>query len=150
MLSQAVDVYALVGTARDKQWVNVVLGYLKLCSSSDLELLTHQDDSAAYIANIIDSLKAVVDNLSERSLSFAQTLLVVSPDWPEPALLYPEHPALSIQVLDTTAAPAEDEDGSFLNVSLRNLLPCVSLYLAPVSVLSDGGFKSHSQRVKLV
>jgi hypothetical protein len=148
MLSQAIDVYARVGTARDRQWVNVVLAYLKLCSSSNLESLTHQDASTAYITNIVDSLKVVVDNLSERSLFFAQSLVQVSPDWPELALLYLEHPALSIRVLDTTSALADDEDGSFLNISLLNLLPCVSLYPAPVSVLSDGGYKSHSQQVK--
>jgi len=44
------------------------------------------------------------------------------------ALSYPEHPALSIRVLDTTVVPAGDEDGYFLRVSVHNSLPCVSAY----------------------
>jgi hypothetical protein len=68
MISQAIDTYALVGTARDRQWVNVFLAYLKLCSNPNLESLKHQDDSTAYTTAVIESLKAVVDNLGERSL----------------------------------------------------------------------------------
>jgi hypothetical protein len=67
MLSQAINVYALAGTNRDKQWVNIVLKYLKLWSNGSIdESLTLQDDSATYIANLVESLKLVVDKLSER------------------------------------------------------------------------------------
>jgi len=67
MLSQAINVYALAGTNRDKQWVNIVLKYLKLWSSGSIgESLTRQDDSAMYIANLVESLKLAVDKLSER------------------------------------------------------------------------------------
>jgi hypothetical protein len=67
MLSQAINVYALAGTNRDKQWVNIVLKYLKLWSSGSIgESLTRQDDSATYIANLVESLKLAVDKLSER------------------------------------------------------------------------------------
>ncbi|KAI0256634.1 trafficking protein particle complex subunit 10 [Lactifluus subvellereus] len=119
MLSQANDVYSLVNTAKDKQWVNIVLAYLKLYSgSSNHEPLTHQADSTAYITDIVDSLKTVVDSLNE-------------------PFSYPEHPALSIRVLDTTAALAEDEDGSFLNVSLLNSLPC-PLPATEISVILSG------------
>jgi hypothetical protein len=67
MLSQAINLYALAGTNRDKQWVNIVLKYLKLWSSGSIsEPLTRQDDSATYIANLVESLKLAVDKLSER------------------------------------------------------------------------------------
>jgi len=67
MLSQAINVHALAGTNRDKQWVNIVLKYLKLWSSGSIgESLTRQDDSAMYIANLVESLKLAVDELSER------------------------------------------------------------------------------------
>ena len=75
MISQAINTCALVGTARDRQWVNVFLAYLKLCSSPNLELLTHQDDSTAYTTTVIEKLKAVVDNLSERSLFLNPSLI---------------------------------------------------------------------------
>lgn len=67
MLSQAINVYALAGTNRDKQWINIVLKYLKLWSNGSIgESLTCQDDSATYITNLVESLKVSVDKLSER------------------------------------------------------------------------------------
>lgn len=136
MLSQAINVYALAGTNRDKQWVNIVLKYLKLWSNGSIdESLTLQDDSTTYIANLVESLKLVVDKLSERLWSFlplAQS--VISPESHCSAYLYPDHPAFSVRILDTSAVRAEDEDGSFLHVSLLNSLPCVSAYLVLGSV----------------
>jgi hypothetical protein len=68
MLSQALNVYALADTDRNKQWINIALLYLKVCESGpNDELLTHQEDSATYITNLVESLKAAVDQLSERS-----------------------------------------------------------------------------------
>jgi uncharacterized protein with von Willebrand factor type A (vWA) domain len=67
MLSQAINVYALAGTNRDKQWINIVLKYLKLWSNGSIgESLTRQVDSTTYITNLVESLKGSVDKLSER------------------------------------------------------------------------------------
>jgi hypothetical protein len=79
MLSQALNVYALAGTDRDKQWINIALSYLKVCESGpNDELLTHQEDSATYVTDLVDSLKAAVDQLSERSLFLPRARSVVS------------------------------------------------------------------------
>lgn len=78
MLSQALNVYALAGTDRNKQWINIALSYLKVCEGGpNDDLLTHQD-STAYITNLVDSLKAAVDQLSERSLFLPRARSVVS------------------------------------------------------------------------
>lgn len=67
MLSQAINVYALAGTHRDKQWIHIALKYLKLWSNGSIdELLTRQNDNATYITNLVESLKVSVDKLSER------------------------------------------------------------------------------------
>jgi hypothetical protein len=67
MLSQAINVYALAGTNRDKQWVNIVLKYLQLWSNGSInESLTRQDDSPTYIVNLVESLKLAVERLDER------------------------------------------------------------------------------------
>ncbi|KAI0306635.1 hypothetical protein B0F90DRAFT_1691802 [Multifurca ochricompacta] len=106
MLSQAINVYALSGTDKDKQWINIALAYLKLCSgATSSESLTHQENSTTYITEVVDSLKVAVDKLNE-------------------PFSYPEHPALSIRLLDEIVVPAEDEDGYFLFVSVLNLLSC--------------------------
>jgi hypothetical protein len=81
MLSQALNVYAFADTDRNKQWINIVLSYLKVCESGpNDELLTHQEDSATYVTNLVDSLKAAVDQLSERSSFFPRARSVVSLD----------------------------------------------------------------------
>lgn len=73
MLSQALNVYALAGTDRNKQWINIALSYLKVCERSpNDEWLTQQEDSATYITNLVDSLKAAVDQLSERPSFFSR------------------------------------------------------------------------------
>ncbi|KAH9079351.1 trafficking protein particle complex subunit 10 [Lactarius deliciosus] len=108
VLSQAVDIYALSGIDKDKQWVTIALSYLKSYSGgggSEGESLIPHADSTTYITNLVGSLKAVVDKLSE-------------------PFTYSEHPALTIRLLGETAEPAEDEDGSFLHVSVLNSLPC--------------------------
>ncbi|KAH9180489.1 trafficking protein particle complex subunit 10 [Lactarius sanguifluus] len=108
VLSQAVDIYALSGIDKDKQWVTIALSYLKSYSGgggSEGESLIPHADSTTYITNLVGSLKAVVDKLSE-------------------PFTYSEHPALTIRLLGETAEPPEDEDGSFLHVSVLNSLPC--------------------------
>jgi hypothetical protein len=67
MLSQALNVYVLAGTNRDKQWVNIALSYLKVYGSGrNGELVTGQEDSETNITNLVGSLKAAIDQLSER------------------------------------------------------------------------------------
>lgn len=79
MLSQALNVYAVAGTDRNKQWINIALSYLKLCESGPKdELIPRQEDSATYITNLVDSLKAAVDQLGKRSLFFPRARSVVS------------------------------------------------------------------------
>jgi hypothetical protein len=108
VLSQAIDIYALSGIDKDKQWVSIALNCLKSYSGgggSEGESLVLHADSTTYITNLVSSLKVVVDTLSE-------------------PFTYSEHPALTIRLLSATAEPAKDEDGCFLHVSVLNSLPC--------------------------
>lgn len=85
VLSQAVDIYALSGIDKDKQWITIALSYLKSYSGgggSEGESLIPHADSTTYITNLVGSLKAVVDKLSERSLSCSPTRFAFSPNRP--------------------------------------------------------------------
>jgi trafficking protein particle complex subunit 10 len=42
-----------------------------------------------------------------------------------PGILYPDHPAIALEVHGTTTQLAQTQDGSFLNVVVQNHLPCV-------------------------
>jgi hypothetical protein len=72
VLSQAIDIYALSGIDKDKQWVSIALNCLKSYSGgggSEGESLVLHADSTTYITNLVSSLKVVVDTLSERWFS---------------------------------------------------------------------------------
>jgi hypothetical protein len=69
-MSQAIDIYALSGIDKDKQWVTIALNCLKSYScggGSEGESLILHADSTTFITNLVDSLEEVVDQLSERS-----------------------------------------------------------------------------------
>lgn len=72
VISQAIDIYALSGIDKDKQWVTIALNCLKSYSSgggSEGESLIPHADSRTFITDLVNSLKEVVDQLSERSSS---------------------------------------------------------------------------------
>ncbi|KAI0053990.1 hypothetical protein FA95DRAFT_1529824 [Auriscalpium vulgare] len=106
MLSQAIDIYSLSGTAQDQQWINIVLSFLRsYVEDLGRELLMQEDDKAAYLSKLIASLKDVVDNL-------------------ETVLTFSEHPAITFRISNTTARLSENEDGNYIEVTVRNRLPC--------------------------
>lgn len=72
VLSQAIDIYALSGIDKDKQWVSIALNCLKSFSGgrgSEGKSLASHADSTTYITNLVGSLKVVVDTLGERWFS---------------------------------------------------------------------------------
>ena len=147
VLSKAIDIYALSGIDKDKQWIAIALSCLKSYSGgggSEGESLIPHADSTTYITNLVSSLKAVVDKLSERSLSLFSWLDLLSYRSADSAFVYSEHPALTIRLPGTTAEPAEDEDGFSLQISVINSLPCVSPRFTLGGVLSDGSHKGTS------
>ena len=147
VLSKAIDIYSLSGIDKDKQWITIALSCLKSYSGgggSEGESLIPHADSATYITNLVGSLKTVVDKLSERSSSCSPGLIHFLTRSADSAFTYSEHPALTIRLLDTTAEPAEDDDGSFIHVSVLNLLPCVSPRFTLGGLLFDGSHKGTS------
>lgn len=64
MLSQALDVHTTIEKPRDREWINVLLSYLKTCvvDTNALPLL-HNEDRNAYISQLIDNLKVTSEAL---------------------------------------------------------------------------------------
>ena len=64
MLSQAIDIHAALGTARDQQWINIALSFLKsYVDDHGSDLLVPEDDKAAYVSRIVKALHDAVNNL---------------------------------------------------------------------------------------
>lgn len=71
MLCQSLDIHANVDKPKDREWINILLSFLKTClSDSDPTLLMHNDDREPYIAGLIDSLKASAKALDSGEHTF--------------------------------------------------------------------------------
>ncbi|KAJ6455695.1 trafficking protein particle complex subunit 10 [Mycena sanguinolenta] len=117
MLSLALDTHAELDKTKDREWIHILLSFLKTyVDTVGLELLMHEEDSVEYISRLVQAMR-----------DSATTL--------ESDLAHPEHPAISIRV-SSTAKLAGDKDGSFLDVVIHNHLPCAVPIDEIVAILS--------------
>ncbi|KAJ7098036.1 trafficking protein particle complex subunit 10 [Mycena belliarum] len=106
MLSLALDTHAALDKSKDREWIHILLSYLKThVETVGQDLLMHEEDSTEYISRLVSEMKRAASTL-------------------ESDLSHSDHPAISIQV-SPTAKPAGDTDGSFLDVIIHNHLPCI-------------------------
>ncbi|KAJ7740726.1 trafficking protein particle complex subunit 10 [Mycena maculata] len=125
MLSLALDTYAELDKSKDREWIHILLSFLKTyVETVGLDLLMHEEDSAEYISRLVQAMKDSATAL-------------------ESDLSHPDHPAMSIHV-SPTAKPAGDKDGSFLDVVIHNHLPCAIPIDGIVATLSG----RESERLK--
>ncbi|KAJ7940762.1 trafficking protein particle complex subunit 10 [Mycena leptocephala] len=117
MLSLALDTHAELDKTKDREWIHILLSFLKTyVDTVGLDLLMHEEDSVEYISRLVQAMRD------------SATML-------ESDLSHPEHPAMSIQV-SLTAKLAGDKDGSFLDVVIHNHLPCAVPIDEIVAILS--------------
>jgi hypothetical protein len=64
MLSRALDSHADLNKPKDTEWIHVLLSYLKTYIANEgTELLMHEGDKAAYVAELVTGLKAAASEL---------------------------------------------------------------------------------------
>ena len=136
MLSRALDTHSLLEKAQDVEWIHIVLSFLKTyVEHRNSEILLHGTDKIGYVANLIDSLKTSAERLEaglDHSLFHCNTVqLILVTD-----LAHPDHPALIVQI-SPNARLAESRDGSYVDISIVNYLPCVSIYVSIRIFFSD-------------
>ncbi|KAJ7905373.1 trafficking protein particle complex subunit 10 [Mycena olivaceomarginata] len=117
MLSLALDTHAELDKTKDREWIHILLSFLKTyVETVGLDLLMHEEDSVEYISRLVQAMRD------------SATML-------EADLSHPEHPAISIRV-SSTAKLAGDKDGSFLDVVIHNHLPCTVPIDEIIAILS--------------
>ncbi|RDB24044.1 Trafficking protein particle complex subunit 10 [Hypsizygus marmoreus] len=105
MLSRALDTHADLNQDKDSEWIHILLSFLKAyIENAGSELLMHEEDKIAYISQLVEGMQLAASQL-------------------ESDLAHPDHPAVSIQV-SPEARIAETKDGCYLDVTVRNYLPC--------------------------
>ncbi|KAJ3509402.1 hypothetical protein NLJ89_g5241 [Agrocybe chaxingu] len=118
MLSRALDTHAAFDKPKDAEWIHIVLSFLKAyVEHYNEEMLMHNVDKVNYVSKLIELLRISVEKL-------------------ESDLPHPDHPALTVKV-STSARLADVRDGSYLDVTVTNHLPCV-LPADEISVLVTG------------
>ncbi|KIM80718.1 hypothetical protein PILCRDRAFT_821974 [Piloderma croceum F 1598] len=118
MLSRALDTHAELQRPNDREWIHILLSFLKAyVEELGKEMLMHEDDKKEYVSRLVDELHAAAIEL-------------------DTDLAHPDHPAIAIRV-SSDAKIAEAEDGSFLDVTVQNHLPC-ELPIDQVTVVLAG------------
>ncbi|KAI0780765.1 trafficking protein particle complex subunit 10 [Trametes elegans] len=106
MLNQALDIHASSGKPKDREWIHILLHFLRTyVEDMGKELLMSEEDSRAYVSQLVAAFREAVQELDA--------------DTP-----YPDHPALAVFILDHDATLAQTRDGSLLRIVVQNRLPC--------------------------
>ncbi|KAF9466293.1 trafficking protein particle complex subunit 10 [Collybia nuda] len=123
MLSRALDTHSDMKKPKDTEWIHILLSFLKsYIENLGSELLLHTGGQVTYMTKLVNDMSHAAAEL-------------------DGDLAHPDHPAFSIQVTGNTRI-AETRDGCFLNISVRNRLPC-HLPANEVSVVLAG--RDHEQ-----
>lgn len=64
MLSQAIDTHAQLNKPKDREWIHILLSYLKTyIDELGNEMLMHEDDKAAYVGQLIAEMRSAAEGL---------------------------------------------------------------------------------------
>lgn len=129
MLSRALDTHDELRKPKDREWIHILLSFLK-AYVDDLgqELLMHEENKEAYISRLVSEMWNAADALDAGSSFYCLIEFVIYCSICIPDIAHPDHPAISIRV-SSDAKIADNEDGSFLDVTIQNHLPCVGVLL---------------------
>ncbi|KIJ16879.1 hypothetical protein PAXINDRAFT_162498 [Paxillus involutus ATCC 200175] len=118
MLSRAIDTHADLGRPHDREWIHLLLAFLKTyVNEMNIELIISEEDIKAYVTRLVVALREAVGTLGSD-------------------LNHPDHPALSIRTAGD-ARCSEDEDLLSLDVIVENHLPC-DVFVDEVSIVLTG------------
>jgi hypothetical protein len=135
MLARALDTHGRSEKPQDVEWMHILLSFLKsYVEHRGADMLFPTDNPTEYISKYVTSLMEAASGLENGPL-YSSTL-VATMDTEGSFFLsdlrHPDHPAISLRV-ENMAKLAENRDGSYLNVTVRNYLPCVSPYYLTTS-----------------
>ncbi|KAG6376390.1 trafficking protein particle complex subunit 10 [Boletus reticuloceps] len=118
MLSRAIDTHAVLKKPRDREWIHILLAFLKTyVTDRSTELVMSDDDIMEYIAGLVSALREAAEKLDSD-------------------LIHSDLPVISVSV-DGDASPSEEEDSLSLEVIVQNRLPC-DVLIDEVSVTLTG------------
>ena len=126
MRYQAIRIHAQSERARDKEWVMLVMEFLRMYTSDlSRELLAQVVDMKVYLSALTEQLKSAASEIESGLFQryHRKCELIDRSDVP-----IEDHPVLTIEIPNPTARPIGTEDGSLLDVVIHNSLPSVGAF----------------------
>jgi hypothetical protein len=126
MLSRALDTLAESSQPKSREWINLLLSFLRTyVDCADLQSFMYEDRGTLFISELLDCLKRGAEEFDSGKCIRLFQYPVYRCIYTSPVVPYSNHPAISISVAGD-AKTCDSEDGSFLEITLQNRLPCVS------------------------
>ncbi|KIJ54451.1 hypothetical protein M422DRAFT_774766 [Sphaerobolus stellatus SS14] len=108
MQARRLDTHARLGKPHDREWVETVLAFLKVFVKESMEAdigLGRPEDVRDYVKGLIEDMKKDSEAI-------------------EDGVIAQEHPMFSVGLNGEVAIHRGIQDGSYIDVTIRNLLPC--------------------------
>jgi len=124
MLQRALYTHHQSEKPQDAEWVHMVLSFLKTyVENMDEEMLIQGYDKVEYVSTLVESLKQSLEALDNGELrSWTNVNSETNPVRED--IIQPDHPVLFVRVSEN-ARLAETRDGSYIDATVTNYLPCV-------------------------
>lgn len=129
MLSNAIETHRGLEKSKDREWVHMLLAYLKsYVDGLSNQLLMDQPDKTAYVGKLVSEMRTASKELEEGEFATIRLLRNANTT---ADVLYHSHPMLLVSV-SPNAATVDSEDTIKLQALITNNLPCVSVLSAPL------------------
>jgi hypothetical protein len=145
MLGRAVTAHADVGRPRDREWVLGALAYLRAyVEELGREVMMPDEDKRQWLGALVREVQEAAEGL-DLGRSLCLDSLPCSRRWLiffRSDVVNAHHPAFAIKLREKEARVAGSEDGLYIDVAVKNALPCVRF----ASFYSHGIFDTACRR----
>ncbi|KAG1827035.1 trafficking protein particle complex subunit 10 [Suillus subaureus] len=125
VLSRALDIHAELENPQDREWIHILLAYIRTCTNDTSKELTSEVDEKS-VTELIRALHTAAASLDSD-------------------LIHTDHPIMAIQV-SGDATCSDDEDLALVDVTVSNHLPC-DVFVDEINITLRG---RDSERLKFI
>ncbi|KAG1754504.1 trafficking protein particle complex subunit 10 [Suillus lakei] len=113
VLSRAIDIHAELGKPQDREWIHILLAYLRTCTNDMSKELASEGVWETSVTQLIRALHTAATSLDSD-------------------LIHTDHPIMGVQV-SGDATCSDDEDLALVNATISNYLPC-DIFVDEISI----------------
>ncbi|KAG2116743.1 uncharacterized protein F5147DRAFT_743305 [Suillus discolor] len=126
VLSRALDIHAELKNPQDREWIHILLAYLRTCTNDMSKELTSEVDQEKSVTQLIKALHTAAASSDSD-------------------LVHTDHPIMAVQV-SGDATCSDDEDLVWIDATVSNHLPC-DVFVDEINITLRG---RDSERLKFI